>query len=803
MKKENLINKSFSTVKDKLEYIQKNCYEPVLFEDLKQLFKAKGFNNVRIEHGSTEFGKDLVFSAYDNLLNEEKWFSVIVKNKKAGQNDFLPGSEIGNQINLSFQVPYTDNMGAKHSISHIFIVINGSISTNATVVIENNFEKHKNYIKIWDYQDLEREISNHTKDSFLNNLTPSLNEFVNQQIKFLSDISKTNSLLNLDMNDINDIFINTQITISKEIKKINNYIAFSSKDEKFEQEDFDSKTILNSNNNFIIHGLPTSGKTLFLKNLGLKTLNGANGKPNAVFYIDLINCNDSKFSLQKYIEDQFKFLTKGEIFDKEDYNKVLIIIDSIDFIKSDKLRTIILKSIDEFNNNNSYKNLQILLATRSLELIRNSNFLNDYKDTEILPFNFSQAHSLVKKIIPNNSSKANNFIKALKDNLLDSSLQRTPLALTLMAILYRDDKIDLKELPANVYELYNRFTDIYLDKWDHSKGITHLYQYEQTKNILSFIAFHFHKNNLNRISEEDLISFLSSLRQNYNYDELNNIENFVSFLKTKQGVFYFDDQDNSFMFFNHYFQEFFTSLSIEDEDESTLLSHFYDEWWTNTLVFYCGKSPKSFGFHNSLINEIIPIDAFQKLHYLYNHSKCLQASHSISIGNRNKIVSKLVREYNSIFKDISTNNLPEKFFLNDVPYVNVVNQSRVIFDHIFSSKHVATSEVIDLFEKILIEDKEQLDDITVYNLAYFLSFQKNSSKYFQIVSDYLISKDIVWSRILYVDISFLNLKKQIDEKQYLRIKRKMSKNKFLIQHHLKSTVTEKNSEKNNQSSENN
>ena len=156
MKKENLINKSFSTVKDKLEYIQKNCNEPVLFEDLKQLFKAKGFNNVRIEHGNTEFGKDLVFSVYDTLLSEEKWYSVIVKNKKAGQNDFLPGSEIGNQINLSFQIPFTDNMGVKHPISYIFIVINGSISNNATTVIDNNFDKHKNYIKLWDYQDIER-----------------------------------------------------------------------------------------------------------------------------------------------------------------------------------------------------------------------------------------------------------------------------------------------------------------------------------------------------------------------------------------------------------------------------------------------------------------------------------------------------------------------------------------------------------------------------------------------------------------------------------------------------------------------
>lgn len=793
MKKENSKNKKFKSVKDKLEFIQKNCKEIELFEDLKQLFKNKGFNNVRIEHGNKEYGKDLVFSRFDEMIGEEKWFSAIVKNKKASQNDFLLGSEIGNQITQSFTVPYRTIEGKEHNISFVFIIINGSVSDNATTIIKSNFKEFNN-IKIWDYQDIEREISNHTKESFLNNLTPPVDEFVKQQVKFLSDISKTNSLLNLDMNDISDIFINTQISIGKEIRKINEYIAYTEDDEKFEQEDLDTKAILNSNSNFIIHGIPTSGKTLFLKNLGLKTLNLANGKPNAVFYIDLINCGDNKFELEKVIEKQFSDLTAGEKFNKEDYNRILILVDSVDFIKHDETRNNILKSIDSFNKTGKCKNVQILIATRNLNLIRNTQYLIDYRDTEILAFNFNQAHSLVKKIIPNNSSKANNFIKALKDNLLDSDIQRTPLALTLMAILYRDDKIDLRELPANVFELYNRFTDIYLDQWDNTKGITNLYQYEQTKNILSFIALHLHEKNENHIQEKELIDFLNELRLDYNYDELNNIENFVEFLKTKKGVFFFDEQEKHFMFFNNYFQEFFTSLSIESDDENILLDNFFDDWWTNTLVFYCGKNPKSFNFHKSIIDNVIPYDIFQKIKYLYNQSKCLQASHSISISNRTIIINKLIKVYNDIMTDITSNNLPNDFILKDVPYVNIINQSKVIFDHIFSSKHVSTIEVLTSFEQIISNDKEYLNEITLYNIAYYLSFKNNTSKYFEDISDYLISKNLVWSRILYVDISFLKLKKKIDDKQYVRIRRKMDKHKFLIQHLLKSTIEETNSE---------
>lgn len=788
--KEKLINKKFKTVKSKLEYIQKNCNEPELFEDLKQLFKHKGFDNVRITHGNKEMGKDLVFSMIDPATEEIKWYAAIVKNKKASQNDFMQGNEIGNQIRLCFDVPYKDNLGVNHNIFQIFIIINGSISDNAKTVIENSFPKEKNYIKNWDYQDLEGQFSKYMSEQFLDNLSAPLTEFVNNQIQILSDMSKANSVLNLDINDINDIFISTQTSISKEIKKINDYIAFSSDDIKFEQEDFDVKAIFESNNNFIIHGLPTSGKTLFLKNLGIKTLTKVNGKPNAVFYIDLINCEDSNFKLTDYIANQFSELTKGEVFNDEDYNRILILIDSIDFIQNDQIKTSVLKSIEEFSS--EFKNYKILLATRSLESIRNLGYLKEFKDTEILPFTFSQAHSLVKKIIPNDANKTNNFIKALKDNLLDSTLQRTPLSLTLMAILYRDDKIDLKELPANVFELYNKFTDIYLDKWDDSKGITQLYQYEQTKNIISFIASYLHKNRINYIHEEELINYLTELRNEYNYDELNNIPNFVEYLKTKKGVFYFDDINETFIFFNHYFQEYFTSLSIDVDDEELLINKFYDEWWQNTLVFYCGKNPRRFNFHEKLINNVAPNDVFQKLNFLYNHSKCLQASHSISINNRNSIVKKLLGVYNSFLDDITENeNIDKEFFLKDVPYVNIINQSRVIFDQIFSSKHVSTTEIMSLFESIIENDLNHLNSVTIYNIAYYLTFKSNNSIYFEKISDYLINKDILWSRILYVDIEFLNLKKNIDEKQYLRIKRKMNKNKYIIQHYLKNTISER------------
>jgi hypothetical protein len=793
-KKQTTKNKTFKSVKDKLEFIQKECYETELFEDLAILFKHKGFFNVRITHGPNEYGKDLVFSKYDEDFDEDKWYAVIVKNKTATQNDFVSGNEIANQINLALTKPYKCPKGEEKIISKLFIVINGAVTPNATELISEFIKPSVlTNIKIWDYQALKEQIEIHIKESFLDTKEPFLNLYVSEQIKKLSDISISNNVFDMKFDDINQVFVNVQTTYSRELRKINNYITFDEGDSKFKEEDIEgSNEILTSNKHFIIHGIPTSGKTLFLKRIGLKALISNQPKQNAVFYFDLQNQTNNEFEIKQLINNQFKELTKGEEFNQQEYNKIILLFDSIDFIKDSRIRLLIYKKIERFSKENDINNYQIIIATRNYEFIKSRDLFKEFKDTELLPFNFKQAMTLVKKIIPNNSSKTNNFLTALKNSMLNTTLQRTPLSLTLLAILYRDDKIDLKELPANIFSLYDLFTDVYLDKWDSTKGITQLYKYEQTKNILAFIAFYLHKLGWNSINQDELKSFLLTLREKYNYDELNNIDNFIIHLKSRNGVFNYDEINNSYSFFNHYFQEYFASLCIEDEDDEILIQNFFNNWWSNSLVFYCGKNPKSNKLHKTIIEKVVPIDIVQKITYINNHSKCLQASHAISIENRTSVVKKLIFEFDNIFKSIykEAEENPNSE-INQMPFVNIINQSKGLFDSVFGSKHISTKETIEYFEKTLLDEKNNLSNITNYNIAFFLAFNNDSVFPLEIFTD-LIKEDIVWNRILYVDINFLDMKKRINENKYVRIKRKMNKNKFLIQHILKNSVTEKN-----------
>ncbi len=779
-------SKEFSTVKEKITFIHKDCHETELFEPLRLLFKAKGFENVEITHGNNEFGKDLVFSMVDTAIDEKIWYSAVVKNKNAQQNDFVSGGEIQQQVELSLKHPYINSSGKSITISRVFVIVNGSVTTNARQVLTSNYDKFlHSSIFIWDYQKLISEIEEFTKELFLNDVEPAIQIFDSNQIKLLSDISKSNQLLQLNMSDIDEIFVNVQTSNTKYLKKIENYVQFDddNKSKVRTQDDVDGfDEIINSDKNFIIHGIPTSGKSLYLKRLGIRLIKEK--KNNLVFFFEFSNLVDLKslkiLDLKTKMIEQFKNQTKDEDVNFDSYDRIIVLIDSFDDIKNETVKSNLLKYIDEFVTSKTFANIQLIIAMRTTDIIDKEKVLNEFEKFELLPFNLSQALKLVEKIIPDNKGKSNAFLKAMKDSMLSSTILRTPLALTLMAILYRDETIDLEELPANITELYNKFVDTYLDRWDNAKGITQQYKYEQTKNILGFIAMEIHQSESNYISEEDLKDFLIKLRKEFSYEEIDNPVEFINHLKLKTGVINYNENENekTFHFFNHYFQEYFVSLCIDESKENELKDNFFSEWWENAIVFYCGKNPRRDVFLLDISKNIIPNEIKDTYIFLNLLSKSLQANHAIPIKSRISVVKRMLGEFDKFINEFIKEGAEGNTMAAAVSTMDLVLNFRDFFDKLFSSKHISSDECLALFENILLEENNNLSELTIYCISYFITFHKNDSSALELFSQ-KENINIIWSRIVFIDLKLLHYKAK-EIKTYKRIKRKMDRNKFII-----------------------
>ena len=775
----------YNNTRNRLIDIQKGKKESDLFPVLKELFRSKQYNDVEITHGKDEYGKDLVFSDYDSKLGESNWYAVVVKNKNAEMNDFESQGEITRQIQLSFEYPYSRCNGEDIYINKVIVVVNGTISPQAKNIIQKVLPSHqRNNVYLWNYQKLEEEINNNIKDLFLSGETSSQEDFIVSTYKK----NLTERLLKLDnaqelftglsITQINDIFVNVRTANQKYENEKKRYQG--STGSTLREEIDDSISIINSNKNTIIRGIPTSGKTLLLKRIGINSLN--NYKDIGVFWFRFRDIQLDKFNLNEEVNKQFFELSGNNEFKQEFFKKYLFLFDALDEIIDNDYRISIVnqlqKQVSGFNNG------YLIFSGRNIELFKDISLFDpsSYEIVDLLPFDVGQALKLVKKIIPDNKEKNNHFIAAIKKQQLSNNLTRTPMALTLMAIMYKDDAIDLKELPANITELYNKFSDYYLDKWDASKGITSQYKYEEYKHIVGFIAYHLHSNQIYEISTQSLKDYLETIKISHStFEELKNIDNYIANLKSRNTLLHYDAERDIFYFNSSAFQEYFASIYFDDSNENELITNLYQEWWQNVIIFYNGKNPKRPVFIEKAIKSV-PMDSPSMFYHLQIMSKSLQAAHLISNEIANKAISNMIGIFDRFYKSlVSLSNSPIAYQWTTL---DMILQCRNLFNDLFDSKHINTDIVSSKAVEVLKNDNSQFSDVTMYCLSYYLAHKTRDAEYF---SMFLATQNLNtrWDRIILRDVEYLKIKNSLPEKTYRKIKRKQEYNKIYIDKQFK------------------
>lgn len=777
-----------TTVKDKLFSIQKGKKESDLFPTLKQLFIKKDYACVEITHGNNEFGKDLVFKEYDQKLKKERWYSLVVKNKDSGQENFEESGEITRQVKLSFQYPYIDSNGNENYINSVIIVVNGKVSRQAKDILNTILKPYeRSNVEIWNYQRLEEEISNEIKDIFLDGETSSpdeitISKYKFEQIKLLSNLGNAKDFfIGLDINEINDIFVNIRTTQTKYEEEKNKYKDKNSKNRIIEEAD-DSISIINSGKSTLIQGIATSGKSLLLKRIGINALQKC--QKIGVFLFKFRELSIDSFDIDSLIKNQFKNLTNCSEIKSTYFDKYIILFDGLDeiILESDRIKYI--EDINTYIANN--KTHQIIISGRNIDIF-DTELFNCYEKITLLPFDIGQAFKLVKKIIPNNNSKAEKFIQAIKNGQLSNNLARTPMALTLMAILYKDDAIDLTELPANITELYNKFCDYYLNRWDSSKGLSSQYKFEETKHILGIIAQHIHSKGMQEINIIDLKKFLTEFKSNHSYEELNNIEKFIDKLKDRTGIIVFDNSKKVFSFNNLSFQEYFSSIYYDDSNEDELIDNIYNIWWENIIIFYNGKNPKRDIFINKVSQKCIPGDIQSRFLHVQILSKCLQASHLISNESERNAIKNIIYTFDQLYKSILEQDLnnEEKYGMTySLTTLDVILQFRQLFNQLFQTKHIDFNILSNLSLDILTEQYNEYSDLTLYCLSYYLANKFSDATYFEHFIS-IVGLNTRWDRIVFRDVEFMRLKKLMPEKTYNRIRRKQEHNKQYISQQFK------------------
>jgi len=709
------------------------------------LLQKMEFKNIEITHGPNEEGKDLVFSK-DNAFGEKDWFSMVVKIGNITGSASGKGNTVKNvrhQIELCFEQPYYYAKENKQVyMNKVVVVANGAISQPAERQLVEKLTEKAN-VSFWTVSSLSELVERHLPDYFID-IDLFVSEYYNALIQEFERMNELRSLkYNKELKKLFDVFIEPTLILTKQN-------PVKSKDSPHPPTSFEKRkanSLLDSSENVLIVGEPGSGKSTLFRELILENIDRCkNNKefvimPVFVRFKDVIEKGTVKSAVQSAIDF---FNPSGHEYNLESklsLGHICVYLDALDEIPDDSKIQIALDRVATFSQ--AYKRVRIIASSRNIDFVKQRDQIANFIKMEVLPLNYAQMRSFMAKWFSKNEAKKKLLLESLRDTEIMNKLPKTPLVVTLIAILFDENE---REIPSNLTELYSMFTELLLGRWDTERQVESHYGYEFKDRILRLLAITLQERRVDEITSEDLKSFVQQYFAERGIEE--NTDEFIIEIEKRSQLLFRNPRDN-FQFKHLSFQEFFASKELFETHapKDFIVTRFLDLWWQNVIFFYCGRMKECPDEIKAII-EKVPFETFVQAAFASKTSdKSRAIEHALSVlavcysgilGQQNgplKVLKKASRfflieilglifelYYSSVTLKASLKQTFEEIKKN-LETANVEDKNRMVMDLYFVAN--ALSEIGDNGEMIELADTISSSDLS---LAYAIQLRLEAYK---------------------------------------------------------------------------
>jgi len=561
---------------------------------LKELLQKMEPNyTIEITHGVRELGKDLVIVKKDKIGIDVIGVIVKIGNIRAktlGDIDKIKNrvkkvfsydtelkiKEIESQIDQALIHPAEmKTIFEKMPVSKILVILVGVFSKQA---VERLTKELKGSIEIKDIDWLTDKFTEYYPQIFFEGKVVDFLQSKIQEMENKHWLSKKKKI-NLSEYFVEPLIekIETPIKINDDdiSKKISKLI---SKKQKISFSKL--KSILNFNKPILLVGEEGVGKSEALTKMA----------------IDMMRKKVSQSIKKKVRKINIPILISAkEILEEKDFDSIINKYFCIDInIKERfKIEVLMIDALDEIPAIKSMEVIEkakiyskkllcpLIITSRKIDIVKNPP--EGFEKYELLPFEYGQALQLFEKLVQDKNS-----LNRLKSGLerIKFQIPKVPLSLILLIDLVEENK----EIPASITELYDRFSDLMLGRWDREKGIKVIFEYIIKRKFLSKLAFEdFFKRDKIEISKEEYEEFFKNYCKLYGWSK-NELEEFLKEI-SRAGII---SISNKVKFNHRSFLDYFVARHIYDQrDELDNLNEFivkiyFDELWGDVTFFYIG-----------------------------------------------------------------------------------------------------------------------------------------------------------------------------------------------------------------------
>ena len=279
------------------------------------------------------------------------------------------------------------------------------------------------------------------------------------------------------------------------------------------------------------------------------------------------------------------------------------------------------------------------------------------------------------KTVCGSANVKNRLLEDLKSSELFKALPNTPISAILLANLINEG---VDELPYGITDLYTKYTELALGRWDITKGLLSQKEFEAGIAILANIADYFMQNQLSMVAEEEAIGFFKSYLKDRNLQI--NAEGLYSSIINRSGIVYTESRERTFGFKHRSFLQFFYAKHLYSKSQVALDQKIFQPYWNSSYFFYFGLRKDC----PELIDEVqaipVPEDEDEAEGYrflrLANFGSLMLAASNSPYTSIEKGIQFIFSEAANFFNDIHSS--PSKHTLAQFPSFYLLGLFRLL-----------------------------------------------------------------------------------------------------------------------------
>lgn len=669
------------------------------FRDLcvRPLFEAMGLRFIRHTCGPAEEGKDCLFEAEDAfglpviVAVQTKKGRISTAGGKAQESVITVCNQIELALETSVQI---DNPNRTVKPNQVILCASGDITDGARRHIHANVKDPR--VSIFDRDFLLPKI-----DAFIPEFWSGIFGMRFPYLRALrTQLLRATDALFLATNDEPEAI--APITDEAYAPTYAIKITAKPKKERGQQklvpevEEIEAASLIGSRDRkIILLGEGGSGKTTAVRRAAYKAIEQSLAEnEKSIFPVffkarSISDCTD----LYDQICTETKTVANTDVvpFDVEDLQsgRFVLLVDGLEELQSDDSIKHVLRAIDEVAQ--KYNSIRVVITSREYAFVERIAELSQYSRYRMVELSLKEASRIIARVSKGEEIQSAQMQEVLRRIQSVHGLSLSPMLVTIFA---SSADIRTSDIPPNITEVFKKYTEYMLGRWDEKRGFQQQYQAPLKDLMLQHVAFSMHESGVSAVPVEQLrTAFREQLsKRGHTADADTMFDEIVA----NSGLLKIESDEVSFR--HHMFQEFFAGRSIQDVAE---IAHYIaDEWWQKAILFY-------FGENSARHSELLSLLPFVKRLDL---SKQFSAAVTIGLSSQACYFAPVSERLETLWFVIETLAESGEAFRAEVEKSDKYPLSSFVHESLLGRDAVGTSLVVELVSRVMPEKRRASED---------------------------------------------------------------------------------------------